>query len=201
MIGTIEHARAKALIAGSGLGARAQRIVPHLVPGMRMRAAQDEDAADRRVSRLAGTPMLPRGMVWPTWDSSDYHRWWIEHSRGSVVDRPDRRRIWEEQVRGHEEALARNPTPLHFLGLIRMADLAPHAPLLGLPEQGVLLFFYDAQTCPAGFLPEARGGAQVIHAPESELELRETPAAVATDFVASPLSFELRYGLPEDLRE
>jgi uncharacterized protein YwqG len=94
--------------------------------------------------------------------------------------------------------------PLDFLALIRLADVAPHASLLGLPERGALMFFCDIDQSRGSYWPEARGGWSILYAEnEGDLELveREVEDEPVDRPYPSRLTFELEYVLPEDIRE
>jgi uncharacterized protein YwqG len=72
----------------------------------------------------------------------------------------------------------RNGRSLSFVAQMNLAAL-PHAPLrLGLPAQGLLLFFYDAEQATWGFEPGDAGSFAVIHViePDATAPLRELPA-------------------------
>jgi uncharacterized protein YwqG len=193
--------QATACIRSSGLAHREERILPHLQPGLRMSTKRDADAAGARVSRFAGRGVLPRGMPWPTWDSTAYHRRWIQWTEARLVERGGSRQFFAQQIERHEAAIARNPTPLQFLGVVRLDEIAEHASLLGLPDRGVLSFFRDLVTSPAGFRPEARGGSRVLYAPGDDVVGVDDPLRDELDFVPSTLSFALQYSLPEDISE
>jgi hypothetical protein len=191
-----------ALIRSSGLADRLDRILPHLAPGMRIRTTRAPAAAKALVSRFAGSGVLPRGTPWPVWDSSAFHRRWIEYSRASMVNnKGSSQRFWTEQIERYEAAVRDNPKPLHFLAMLRIADFRNQAAQLGLPERGALLFFYDVERCQGSFWPEARGGWQVLYAQdEGDLVLIEDPPVHVPEFLPSTLAFEMQYSLPEDIR-
>jgi uncharacterized protein YwqG len=108
----------------------------------------------------------------------------------------------QEQINRYEAQIRDNPKPIDFLAIIRLADVAPYASLLGLPERGALLFFYDVERNMGSFWPEARGGWCVIYAEnDDELVLVEEPPRSRPEFPPCTLSFELEYALPEDIRE
>ena len=107
-----------------------------------------------------------------------------------------------QRIAQHEAELRDNPKPIDFLAMIRLADLAPHAALLGLPDRGALLFYYDVARSPASFWPEARGGWQILHAEdEDDLVVVDVAPVHRAEFHPSTLSFELEYALPDDIRQ
>lgn len=193
---------AMGLLRFSKLSSRFKKIEPYLAPSLRIRTTRDPAAGKALVSRFAGHGVLPRGASWPLWDSGPLCRWWIEwcqarmkHGRGSTS-------FQQRQIERHEAQMRDNPKPIDFLAMIRLADIAPHAGLVGLPERGALLFFYDVQRMLGSFQPEARGGWRILYVEsEDDLVLVEQPPILHPDFQPSTLSFELEYALPEDIRE
>jgi len=188
-----------ALIRASELAPRAELIAEQLWSGARLRATRDASAGQALVSRFGGAPVLPRGAGWPTWDSTAYHQSGIEYCRRNIAQY-NNEPVWAPEIAKHEEAIRANPTPLQFLGMLRLPEVAAYKDELALPADGALLFFYDVRTFASSFKPEARGSWRVIHAPESALELRTPPAGAETDFHPARLSFELLYNLPRDIR-
>lgn len=190
-----------AVIRASGLGSRLERILPHLTPSLRIRTTRAPDVEKALVSRFAGYGVLPRGVPWPEWDSSAFHRRWIDYAVESAKRPGVSTRFWADQIAHYEQLVRDNPKPLHFIALIRLVDIAPHAPTLGLPETGALIFFFDAERAQGTFWPEARGAWRILYArDEDELVLVENPPVHVDEFVASTLTFELQYSLPEDIR-
>lgn len=191
-----------ALLHDSKLADRLDRILPHLAPGVRIQATRAPAAGRALVSRFAGKGVLPRGTPWPAWDSSAFHQRWIQHSYVAMTKNPgSSRRFWNEQIESYEALARDNPKPLSFLAMVRLADIAVHAAELGLPDHGALLFFYDVERCQGSFWPEARGGWQVIYAPdEDDLVVIDDSPAHISELVPSTLTFELQHSLPEDLR-
>jgi uncharacterized protein YwqG len=190
-----------AVIRGSALSHRLERILPHLAPSMRIRATRGLTADTALVSRFAGRGVLPRGAAWPTWDSSAFHQRWIEHSR-ALMERNRRggKQLWE-QIERYEALVRDNPKPLDFLAMVRLADVASHAAQLDLPDRGVLLFFYDVERCQGSFWPEARGGWQVIYVPdEADLVVIADRPEPSHGFVPATLVFQEQYSLPADIR-
>jgi len=189
------------LIRFSKLGSRFKKIEPHLAPSLRIRTTRDPSAGNALVSRFAGRGVLPRGVSWPLWDNSELCRWWIgwcqeriEQGRGS--------KFQQQQIERHQAQMRDNPKPIDFLALIRLADVEPYAPLLGLPERGALLFFYDVQRMLGSFQPEARGGWRILYVEnEDDLVLIDEPPILHPDFQPSTMTFELEYVLPEDIRD
>ena len=164
------------LIRFSRLGARFKKIEPYLLPSLRMRTTRDPSARKKIVSRFAGHGVLPRGASWPLWDSSPLCRRWIEWSEERIAHGRGSPKFMRAQIARHEAAMRDNPKPIDFLAIIRLADLAPHATLLGLPERGTLLFFYDVERNLGSFWPEARGGWRVLYTDgEDNLVLVDEP--------------------------
>jgi uncharacterized protein YwqG len=90
--------------------------------------------------------------------------------------------------------------PLDFLALIRLADVATHASLLGLPERGALMFFCDLDEKNGSYWPETRGGWSILYS-ENEEDLEVVEDEPVDRPYPSRLTFELAYVLPEDIRE
>jgi uncharacterized protein YwqG len=106
-----------------------------------------------------------------------------------VLPRGATRPVWDE-----------GRPPLDFLALIRLADVAAHASLLGLPERGALMFFCDMGQRKGSYWPQARGGWSILYAEnEEDLEVLEDEPVERP--YPSRLTFELEYVLPEDIRE
>jgi uncharacterized protein YwqG len=135
------------------------------------------------------------------WDSAAFHRRWLAYSIEAAKQPGVSTKFWNEQIEHYEALIRENPKPLHFLAMIRLTDIAPHASTLGLPASGALLFFYDVERSQGSFWPEAKGGWQILYASDdADLVLVEKPPAQIEEFVPSTLSFELQYSLPEDIR-
>jgi uncharacterized protein YwqG len=197
----MQHEAAIALLRASPIASQAALIERRLVPSLRITTKRDPAAEKQICSRFGGTPLLPRGEAWPVWDSTAYHRAWIAYCERNIAERPSTRAAWVEHIARHEEAIRRNPTPLEFLGALRLADVAAHAGTLGLPATGVLLFFYDVATFPAAFYPQARGGWRVLLAAEESLDLVERPAVRDDDVFAATLSFESQFTVPRVIED
>jgi hypothetical protein len=75
-------------------------------------------------------------------------------------------KFWKDQIERYEVLIRDNPKALNFIAMVRLSEIATHARELGIPEHGALLFFYDVARCQGSFWPEARGGWQVIYAPD-----------------------------------
>jgi hypothetical protein len=190
-----------AAIRVSALGDRLERLLPHLLPSVRIDTARDPASARVLVSRFGGFAALPPSLPWPEWNSGPLHERWIAYSVEASKQRGVSQRFWNEQIARYEGLVRDNPKPIHFVAMIRLAEAAPHASLVGLPSDGTLLFFYDVERSQGSFWPEARGAWRVIYAPEdTDLRLVEKPPAHIPEFVPSRLSFTLQYSLPEDLR-
>lgn len=192
---------AVATIRASGLADRADRILPHLKPGLRIRATRAPDAGMALVSRFAGHGVLPRGTPWPQWDSSRLHRRWVEYSRKAAKQPGASKKFWDEQIASYEAQARDNPKPLNFVAMVRLRDIARDASTVGLPDAGTLLFFYDVERMQGSFWPEARGGWRILFVQDdSDLVVVDRPPIHVDEFVPSTLTFELQYSLPEDLR-
>jgi uncharacterized protein YwqG len=190
------------LIRFSRLGSRLKKIEPYLAPSMRIRATRNPAAGKALVSRFAGHGVLPRGASWPVWDNSRLCQRWIEWCEERMVHGGGSPKFMQEQIERHEAQMRDNPKPIDFLAIVRLADVAPHAPLLGLPQSGALLFFYDVERNLGSFWPEACGGWSILYAEnEDDLVLVDEPPIHRPEFQPSTLSFELEYALPEDIRE
>jgi uncharacterized protein YwqG len=199
---SMERDSAIGLIRFSRLGSRLGKIEPHLAPSLRIRATRDPASDKALVSRFAGHGVLPRGASWPLWDNGPLCRRWIEWCEERIAGGLGSAKLMREQIARHEAQIRDNPKPIDFLAMIRLQDVAPHASLLGLPERGTLLFFYDVERNMGSFWPEARAGWDILYAEnEDEPVLVEEPRLRRSEFAPCALSFELEYALPEDLRE
>ncbi len=190
------------LIRFSRLGSRLEKIEPYLAPSVRIRATPDPAAGKALVSRFAGRGVLPCGASWPHWDNSPLCLRWIEWCEERIASRRGSPKFMQQQIERHRAQMRDNPKPIDFLAIVRLADVAPYAPLLGLPESGALLFFYDVERTHGSFWPEARGGWSILYAEnEDDLVLVDEPPVHRPEFQSSRLSFELEYALPADVRE
>jgi hypothetical protein len=189
------------LIRASPLRSRLDDIEPHLAPCLRIRATREPTAGKALVSRFAGNGVLPRGAAWPVWDHSAMCSRWIRWCE-ERISQHGATSVLVDEIERHRAQLRDNPKPIDFLALIRLADIAPHADLLGLPDRGALLFFYDVQRTPASFWPEARGGWQIVYVESDDgLTVVDEPPISQPDFHPSTLKFELEYVLPQDIRD
>jgi uncharacterized protein YwqG len=103
-----------------------------------------EDTSPIGATKLGGLPDLPVGAAWPIRPAYSYPQ--------SMHDRID--------------GPTRTPKPLSFLAQINLADVASQGCNLPLPDAGLLLFFYDAETQPWGFDPHDSVGTQVLFVPD-----------------------------------
>src|SRR5439155_7475553 len=78
-----------------------------------------------------------------------------------------------------EKIARRERMPLTLLAQIVLSEL-PSPSAVGLPQRGVLLFFYDMLSAPWGFDPTDRGAAQAIYLPDesSPRPLHPKPASL-----------------------
>jgi hypothetical protein len=188
------------VIHKSSLADHAHRLVPHLLPGVRLRASRNAEIARAVTSRFGGEACLPKGTDWPMWDSSSYHRRWIGYWEGRMRERPAMATRCAELIAQCESKIKGGLEPLTFLAMVRLADVFASARLLGLPQQGVLLFFYDVINAPSSFLPEAAGGWRVFYADEAELLAAAPPSSQLTSMNPCRLVPQLDYTLAKDLR-
>ncbi len=186
----------------SKLGPRFTKIEPYLAPSVRIRTARDPAAGKALVSRFAGHGVLPRGASWPLWDNGPLCRRWVAWREERIALGRGSRELMQQQIERQQAEMQDNPKPIDFLAMVRLADVAPHAPLLGLPGSGALLFFYDVQRMLGSFQPEARGGWRILYVEdEDDLVVVDDPPIHHPDFQPSTLSFDLEYALPEDIRK
>ena len=198
----MDRDQAIALLRASQLADWLERILPHLAFGMRIRTTRAPEGSRRLVSRFAGYGVLPRGVPWPVWDSTPLHRRWVDRCVAATTNKKGSPSFWDTQIVRYEAMIRDNPKPLHFLAMIRLSDVAPYAAELGLPDQGALLFFYDAERCQGSFWPEARGGWQILYvADEQDIVTVDAPPVRMETFMHSTLMFEVQHSLPEDIRE
>ena len=145
----------------------------------------EEDETPPWASKLGGFPDLPVGAAWPLHGS-------LEPGGPTNFERNTN---WEVG-------------PLEFLAQINLADVARVGSGLPLPEEGLLLFFYDAREQAMGFEQTDALGRRVIYVPagaETTRQLNATPEDVYTrplEFLASevmPDWFSIRDHLGEAL--
>jgi len=116
-------------------------------------------------------------MPWPHWNPREQVRADLEYYQKLKLSNPRAGREIDKTITRLEEELAQaTEQPLAFLGQIVLSE-SPSVPELGLPDQGVLLFFYEIQRQPWGFDPRTRGCAQVLYLPY---------APVGNDFCTQP---------------
>jgi len=86
-----------------------------------------------------------------------------------------------------------NGKPQSFLAQINLADLAGYPTASSLPEQGWLIFFYDAEQSTWGFDPKDRGSWTVLHLREDQSGLlrRDLPTELPEHAVFLPCRVEL----------
>jgi uncharacterized protein YwqG len=108
------------------------------------RSTLNEDTSPIGATKLGGLPDLPVGAAWPMRPAYSY-------PQGRGVDLQDP--TWM-------------PKPLSFLAQINLADVAKQGCDLPLPDAGLLLLFYDADTQPWGFDPHDSVGTQVLFVSE-----------------------------------
>jgi len=107
-----------------------------------------------------------------------------------------------EQIQRYQSEMRHNPKPIDFLAMIRLADIAPHSSLVGLPDRGALLFFYDVERNAGSFWADARGGWRILFVEsEDELVVVDDPPIRRPNFHPCTLMFELEYVLPQDIRD
>jgi len=144
-----------------GLAPFEAEILALAVPTVRMRrtSATNDDIAVGD-SKMGGHPDLPPGFVWPQWD---------EKPLTFIV-----------QFRLSDVAHARLPTnPLSMPQQEKLpfADKIAEAPPYGdrypLPRQGMLYFFYEADTVPMGEYAD-RDGWSVVYLPDEDADLKRT---------------------------
>ena len=82
---------------------------------------------------------------------------------------------------------------LVFLGQLDLAAVAAHVPETGLPGNGLLLFFYEAERRPSGLAPNHAESCRVIVVGGQPLEAAPRERAV---FPARPLAFSRELTLP-----
>ena len=88
--------------------------------------------------------------------------------------------------------------PLAFIGQFRLDDLGRIARAFGLPEAGLLSFFYEAEEQPWGFDPGDAGGARVFWFPAGELVARDLPElAEWARFTGRPVRMTEEWTIPD----
>jgi len=120
----------------------------------------DTDETPPWASKLGGFPDLPVGTAWPLHGALE-------------PDAPkDYKRNTDWEI-----------GPLEFMAQINLADVARVGSGLPLPEEGLLLFFYDARDQPWGFRRHDALGWRVICVPagvETKRQVSATPEHVHT---------------------
>lgn len=117
-------------------------------------------------SRLGGSPLLPLGTEWPRSDRGPL----------SFVGQLDFREL---------RAAARSAPPLGDRGAG-----------LGLPDDGVLTFFYDVEEQPWGYDPAHAAGFAVVYAPDPDRTVDVEPPEGAIPFDVEPLAASSAVSLP-----
>jgi uncharacterized protein YwqG len=187
-------------IRSSPLHPRADALIDALRPSIRIRTTRDPSVATKAVSRFAGQPMLSKGMAWPTWDSSAYYQRELSLAEKSLTTGMGDPAFRHDQVEHYRREATITSRPLHFLAQIRLNELPAGARDVRLPDHGTLLFFYDATTSAAGFIPQSMGSSRVIWVRDDDLLVAAPPPDNAgADLTPSRLHFELEYTLPEAL--
>ena len=143
--------------------------------------------------------MLAPETRWPQWDAAPYFE--ADAAR------------WEERIRTNprhtgpglktviendRNEAARGARLLSFIAQIDLAQVGKYAAVIGLPETGLLAFFYAAEECPGPFDPLSRGSGQVIYTAGSAVEM-PTPANIEEDqrFTICDLEFCGQWILPD----
>lgn len=88
--------------------------------------------------------------------------------------------------------------PLAFVGQFRLAELGRLGADFGLPEAGLLSFFFEAEQQPWGFDPADAGGARVRWFPPAELVVADLPATLVdwARYVARPVRMTTEWTVP-----
>ncbi len=96
-----------------------------------------------------------------------------------------------------------NGLPLSFIAQLNLAELAMLPPVLSLPMQGSLVFFYDSEQRTWGFDPKDRGSALVSYLPDSidSLVRTQLPSAIPNEgrFQCCAVEFSIDQNLPDFL--
>jgi uncharacterized protein YwqG len=124
-------------------------------PNIRV-VVDDEAAHDTALpgaTKFGGAPDLPVGTVWPERPAYAYTK-----GNRTIADDP----VWR-------------PAPLTFIAQINLAEIARLGCDLPLPAEGLLAFFYDAETQPWGFDPADGVGTRVLYTPAGTSTERLTP--------------------------
>lgn len=132
--------RAIEIIRSLSLAQYTDQLTAALEPSIGLRTRRvDESSLPLGASRIGGSPDFPAGREWPSWHASR-----PEMRGGSIV---------------HTEA---TQSHLHFIAQIQLKDVAGFQGAKCLPQQGMLFFFFDAESQPWGYDPNDRGGARVL---------------------------------------
>lgn len=86
--------------------------------------------------------------------------------------------------------------PLAFIGQLRLDEIAPR---FGLPDRGLLSFFYDADEQPWGFDPKDAGGARVSWFDHGELAISELPSSLPAwaTLAGRPVRMSTEWTIPD----
>src|SRR5438309_2211997 len=183
----------------------AAELIECMQPSIRIHTSRCEKDS-KSISKFGGDAYLPPQTPWPQWDPSASLRGQMERLQTLFGGRPDfleskTGKPFQEEIRRLEEEIARGRAPLTFLGQIVLSDL-PSVSAVGLPERGVLLFFYDVKSSPWGFDPRDGGSAQVLYLPDESVhrELRSKPDSIASIEIApTALRFTQEWTIPDGL--
>jgi uncharacterized protein YwqG len=123
-----------------------------LRPHVSLQAGEDihDDVTEPMSSKFGGLPDLPVGEPWPIRLPYQYPK----------------TRCLPVSVNYEEEA------PLTFLAQINLAEVGKYPLDLGLPSEGLLQFFYDAQIQPRGSDPCDVPGRRIIYVPAGTPTMR-----------------------------
>ena len=127
-------------------------------------------------SRLGGQPDMPSTVQWPTWN--------VPEMRGQ------RRESVNEEFVEHIVREASSNAKLTFLAQLNLAELRQQVPTHDLPDQGMLLFFYDSVGEPWGYDPIGIPGHRVIHVPPGQPLVRQICPDLEHCLAPAPAFFE-----------
>lgn len=152
---------AKSRITDSPFHSRLSEFEQLLKPSLRLRSEKIAQGKQAVASsRMGGLPDLPSEWQWPRWDGYDHPN----------------------------QYLKKEPTPLSFICQLNLAEL-PWRPA-GIPETGILYFFFDTLNQPWGFDPKDKEGFRVLYfdGPSDRLTTTSAPEDLIDDCVFASCS-------------
>jgi uncharacterized protein YwqG len=158
---------------------------------------ESPEAASTR-SRFGGSPLLPPGMEWPTWDAKDFLLAELTDAKRRASANPELEH-WKQEVTTLEARLNEGALALDFICQIDLGEFQTDHLRETLPNRGVLSFFAELRQG-AGYIGRANDPPpwKVIWFDDSEaLEIRHRPqGARVREAPAKPVVSESAWTVP-----